>query len=457
MNAKMSMLFIVVLLSTSFGSLRVRRTDCSHLGMRDCHTHAGSPYVFVDMLTGIWDGYNDGTGFDNVNDDDMGSMNSSVVVETWWIDSLYEPEHDESAPFLYGNVPNPVRRAILWIAGGLVIDEPGDYTFYVGHPDWMWGLLWIDQNGNNKIDFDSNADAVNGNYSGSWESLVTSSDQAYEKTVTFSKAGTYRVVFHSYHRFSNKGWLTVEWKKPGGVREPVPSSTFGTRRQHGLPRAHLSAISVDGTTYHAPFVVLDSFYLSLGIEYYVPQKLVIDQCQTVVFEARAENMLGNEPTFQWHFGNEKAMDAWGRPDYGTLECSGATIAYSYPCAGCVFAEPYVKVQRGDVWSYASKEELRIDINDDTCSILCGQAPSCSNVVSAMASPKDPRFHARQSVAIRSGAAEPSRLYDMRGRCIAAGINAKADKRRLGNVSAGVYIIRTVNARTIVAKKGMRDH
>ncbi len=404
------------------------------MNLVDCHTVEDEVKFADQMLPGIWDGYDSETGFKEVSDDNLGSFDEDVVVETWWIDSLYEPEHDRSAPFLYGNVEDPVRRAILFIAGGLHIEEPGTYQFYVGHPDWMWSLFWIDQNGNGEIDLDNSDDAVNGTYSsGSWSSR--GGDDTVE--ITFDEPGLYKVLFNSYHRFSNKGYLTVEWKKPGGEREPIPSSAFGERRQFGLPRVIISKIIYNGDTLARPFEVLDPI-LQLPMR----ARIETNQCQPITLFAEAENMRGRDPVFQWDFGNSRPMELWGRPGRAYGECTQNSITHYYDCAECTFAYPSVRVKRGDKTSYKSRFNPKIHINDDSCTVFCREQTTCGAVLSVESPSARQDFHRAGNKTFNS----PDKkarivLYDLRGRMInTIPYDLQAAKRLKTSTASGIYLI-----------------
>lgn len=434
MKKELHLILFLFLVTGAHGSLRVRRTDCSHMSLVDCHTVESELQFSDKMLPGIWDDYDPQTGFDEVSEDNMGTYDEQVVVETWWIDSLYEPEHDRSAPFLYGNVDQPVRRAILFIAGGISIEQPGTYEFYVGHPDWMWSLFWIDQNGNGKIDLDNNDDAVNGVYSGeSWSSRGDS----YVAEITFDEPGLYKVLFNSYHRFSNKGHLTVEWKKPGGEREPIPSSAFGVRRQYGLPRAVISKIIYNGDTLARPFKVLDPVF-----QLPMLARIEIDQCQPVILFAEAENMLGEEPVFYWNFGNSKMTELWEQPELSFAECNQNSVSYYYHCAGCTFSHPSVRVKRGDRMSYSSRFNPKIHINDDSCSVFCEQKTACGAALSAES--PNPRRDFHQDGDKRFVPPDKKArivLYDLRGRIIKTiPYDLRAAERLKANTTSGIYLI-----------------
>lgn len=434
MRIQNCVVYVLLSITVSMASLRVRRTDCSHMSLADCHT-VESELKFADkMLPGIWNDYDPQTGFDEVSGDNMGSYDEDVVIETWWIDSLYEPEHDRSAPFLYGNVEHPVRRAILYIAGGIYIEEPGTYEFYVGHPDWMWSLFWIDQNGNGEIDLDNNDDAVNGVYSGgSWNSRGGS----YAAEITFDEPGLYRVLYNSYHRFSNKGYLTVEWKKPGGEREPIPSSAFGVRRQFGLPRAIISKIIYNGDTLARPFQVLDSVFQLPMLAH-----IEIDQCQPVVLFAEAENMLGEDPVFYWNFGNSKMTEMWEQPERSFAECSQNSVTYNYPCASCAFSYPSVRVKRGGTMSYQSRFNPKIHINDDSCSVFCEGQTACGAVLSIGSQiPRQGFERGNNKPFISPGKESRIILYDLRGRMIRTfPYDLQAVERLKANTGSGIYLI-----------------
>jgi hypothetical protein len=433
----------LLLLATAFVSeteagLRVRFANCVGLksGEHDCrHVPGQVPWrLYNAVVPGIWDGYDEHTGFDNVGEQAFGAEpESSAVVTSFWVDSLFEQINHTAiaSPLVKHNITGDpdslVHRCALYIAGGLQIPVAGTYEFKIDVTGRGF-VLWLDKNHDGEIEVLSPGENLCGTLGEKgWESRASVKDTV---GVTFDEAGLYKVFAFFWNWYHNDSFLEIRWKMPGDSEfRPIGSQYFGRRRQFGLPRIRFANVSVGNRI------------ISPGEWDSIP----VSECETIAAEVQCENLRGAEPVLEFDLGVRTFDPSRMETVALTTVCSTGRVTYRYasPIENATYTlRARVRREGEDMWSYPTNpySPVRFSVLDDPGISDCGYEPNCAES-NARIHPEDGRIRIASSEnAFRRG--DVVEVYNVHGRRLSR-LKYKAENKSFSHVVPvpGVYLLR----------------
>ena len=329
---------LVVLLCISFSNivpihaaLRARYINVEALegtkpwGDEHNRTSLYMDYGVNEMIPGIWEGWNDETGFDEVVDTKGDLTEATQVQATYWVDSIGEPRRNsgcvlfsrwaQGESFLNPDQITPGGNGeAIFLAGGIQIGAQGARTYdYICKGGFV---IWIDLNRDGEIDIGAGDEIVLGGRrpEGDGLSRIGTGDDTYQSfTVEYPEAGLYKILIYYFHH-SQVNYAIL--RENGSI---IPAAFFGKTK--GLPGATFVSGALDGE-------VISRTQASL----------MMKTGQILRFEAEASgNITPGDAEFLWDFD--------GGGDIDTTTQSGVVewIFTNAPDGG--LAVPSVRVRR----------------------------------------------------------------------------------------------------------------
>lgn len=253
-------------------------------------------YVVDEMVPGIWDGWSDETGFDDVVDTKGDLTEATQVQATYWVDSIGEPRRNSGCVLFSawaerqsfsdpGLVTPGGNGEAIFLAGGIKIDDPGTKSYdYICKGGFV---IWIDLNRDGVIDIGSSEEIVLGGRRPDNDGLAwsKSDDASYEPfTVQYPEAGMYKILVYYYH-YSQVNYAVL--RENGTI---LPASVFGKTK--GLPSVSFTSASLDGNPIPKTSVTL-----------------MVQTGQVFRFEAEAfGNITSDDAEYVWDFDGSGEID-----------------------------------------------------------------------------------------------------------------------------------------------------
>jgi hypothetical protein len=406
------------------------------------------------IIPGIWEGYDDNTGFDNVSTPgDFGT--APWVSAEYWVDSLFEPQSAsirKNAPLVEGwatesDLRDPSYQLsgdgyCVIAVGGLKIETAGTHEFQIDANDGF--LMFLDMNGDGDIDLTSgentmaeemvnlcsgecgNKGQLRCNDTGPWGIDCIKSEGTF--AVDIQKTGLVKMAIW-YWDWGEVGHAEISWKKPGGSMQPI-SGTNGDlgKPGGGPPKVSITQVTVGG-------VAQDK--ANWG-------NLDVAECAEVTFTAEATGMQEQTPVYLWDFyGNGSAV----------VESADPTITYRYAYDPGVFLiQPSVRVKRGSTISNPSSETdvVFIWLSDDPSATVCPGNPATPVTQGTAGPPSTKMKLSGHRITVPGTGRNVVRLYDATGR-LAVAMEPRAgilDLTKIG-LTGGFYVVSLVrNGQTL---------
>ncbi len=355
-------------------------------------------YGVTEMIPGIWDGWSDETGFDEVIDTRGELTEATQVQATYWVDSIGEPRRNSGCvlfsqwaqreSFLDPDQLTPGGNGeAVFLAGGIRIGESGPRTYeYICKGGFV---IWVDLNRDGVIEIKSEEEIVLGGRRPEGDGLSwskTDEDTFESFTVDYPEAGLYKILVYYYH-YSQVNYAVL--RENGTI---VPAAVFGKIK--GLPGVTFTSGALDGDPISA-----DQGFVTM------------ETGEVLGFEAEAMgNITPEDAEFLWDFDGDGNTDTTTVVGVVEWHCTTA------PKGG--LAVPSVRVRRksDNITSKSASFWSVLMIKEGT------------HVVRGKLSPR-----------LQHGTSSRHQVFDLSGRCI-------GDLPVPGIWSVGMRVMRSVETK-----------